>query len=294
MISGFAEVAARLADLRGALGAIPEPSDRRIALDAVRDALDRGAEPAAGAEIVAGGYARECLLHEGPLFEVHLLRQRDAGTLHALKTPCGDRASDPLLRRLILDEAAHQGRVAHPACLAFRALLRLPDGRPALLTDHVEAPTLQAILDQGPLDAEAALALARRLGEALAAVHTAGIVHGDVKPGNVFLPGGKPEAAVLFDFGLARPIGAPWRREDVERAQTPRFAGPGRQEPDALAGPADDLWSLGRLLGVACSTPSFALSALVAALTSPEPANGLRSACEIDGFLGDCGTDDTT
>jgi type VI secretion system protein ImpN len=286
---GLARLAARLADLRRELSAIPDAADRRVALDALRDALDRDAEPAARSEFVAGSFRREGVLHEGEHFEVHRLRHRDAGTLHALKTPAAARACDPALRRLLLNEAVCQARVVHPACLPFRALLRIADGRPALLTDLVAGPTLAVSMGQRPFDEPAALGLARRLAGAVAAVHAAGLVHGDVKPGNILLPGGAPEEAILFDFGLARPVAMPYASDTVERAGTEGFLRPERRRPGALAHPADDLFALGRILAAIAPASAAPLRALALALTQPDRSRCPPTAGDVQACLADCG-----
>ena len=75
---------------------------------------------------------------------------------------------------------------------------------PYVVTRYVRGPSLdQAVGDHGPLRFPALGRLAAGLAEALASVHEAGVVHRDVKPGNVVLAEGGP---VLIDFGLARAV----------------------------------------------------------------------------------------
>ncbi len=72
---------------------------------------------------------------------------------------------------------------------------------PYVVTRYVPGRSLDRVVsDHGPLRGEALLRLAHGLADALAAVHAAGVVHRDVKPGNVVLHDGQP---VLIDFGLA-------------------------------------------------------------------------------------------
>ncbi len=93
------------------------------------------------------------------------------------------------------------------------------DGRPYLIAELIDGPTLESRLASGPLPVAETLALGCSLALALAEVHDRGLVHRDVKPGNILLParGG----AVLIDFGLAVRVGG-----DESQAGTLRYAAP--------------------------------------------------------------------
>lgn len=92
----------------------------------------------------------------------------------------------------------------HPAIVRHLAHGRHHDGRPWLAMEWLEGKDLADLLDAGPLSVNDTLALAGRVADALSAAHTAGVVHRDVKPPNIFLPGGEPGRAMLLDFGVAR------------------------------------------------------------------------------------------
>ena len=79
----------------------------------------------------------------------------------------------------------------------------IEDGRPFIVTDLVEGPTLAERLEAGPLDPDEVLGIGARLADALAHVHAAGIVHRDLKPANVLLGADGPR---LADFGIARAL----------------------------------------------------------------------------------------
>lgn len=110
--------------------------------------------------------------------------------------------------------------------------------------DLVQGETLEARLRRGPLSLPDLYFLARDLLDALAAAHTAGVVHRDVKPGNIFLQG---DRALLADFGIA------WSESDSTLTLpgmapgTPAFMAP-EQRSGKTATPATDVHAVGLVL----------------------------------------------
>src|SRR6516162_8721819 len=81
-----------------------------------------------------------------------------------------------------------------------------------LVMELVEGPTLAEYMKQGPIPYEEALNIARQIADALEAAHEKGIVHPDLKPGNIKI---KPDGIVkVLDFGLAKAGGTPALRSD--------------------------------------------------------------------------------
>jgi hypothetical protein len=139
-------------------------------------------------------------------------------------------------------EARRLARVRHPNVLAVHGA-SYHDDRAGLWADWIEGETLHAVLArQRTLAPDALLRLADELATALAAVHDAGIVHGDVKASNVMLD--RHGHAVLMDFGAGFASG-----EDAARlaAGTPHYLAPEavRGEPVSAA---IDVYALGVLL----------------------------------------------
>ena len=132
-------------------------------------------------------------------------------------------------------EARAMARVAHPALAEIHGVESWRQ-RPFLVVEYLRGGTLAERLRNGPLPGPEAAAVAVRLAEALAALHEAGYLHGDIKPSNIgFTANGLPK---LLDFGLSR------GPHDAEVAGgTLRYLSPevlgGR-----TAGEPDDIWSL--------------------------------------------------
>jgi eukaryotic-like serine/threonine-protein kinase len=118
--------------------------------------------------------------------------------------------------------------------------------RPYLVTSYIDGETLHArVRGRGALPPAEVGTLAAGMAAALAAIHAAGLVHGDLKPGNVLLPADGPR---VIDFGVARAVGG--RREPstaAVRSGTPEFMAP-EQFDGVGVGPAADLFAWGGLL----------------------------------------------
>ena len=120
------------------------------------------------------------------------------------------------------------------------------DGSIWLVMEHVPSRSLAQIIgDTGPLEPGEVARIGAQVASGLAAAHAAGIVHRDVKPGNVLVR--SDGVAKLSDFGIARPDG------DPALTQTNLFVGtPSYLSPEAARGetptPASDVWSLGATL----------------------------------------------
>ena len=127
-----------------------------------------------------------------------------------------------------------------------------PDGDPPwLATAYVAGPSLeQTVVEHGPLPVDAVTMMGAGLAEALHAVHAQGLVHRDLKPGNVILAEDGPR---LIDFGIARAMEA---TTSYTRARTvlgtAAYMSP-EQATGGTVGPATDIFSLGCVLAYAAS-----------------------------------------
>jgi serine/threonine protein kinase len=165
----------------------------------------------------------------------------------ALKLLHGSALADPTERERLRREARALARLAHPRITIVFDYLeqRQPDGaaQPVLVTELLHGTTLADRLRTGPMPTAEAVAVCAQLADALRAAHDAGIVHRDVKPGNVMLTA---SGAKLLDFGIAQTA---W---DSNLTGNMAIGTPACMAPEQLTGhgavPASDMYALGCVL----------------------------------------------
>ncbi|MFC3970966.1 serine/threonine protein kinase [Rhizobium lemnae] len=215
----------------------------------IRDALDRGSthnSAQSKTDIIANSFTVEDILAYGRETEILAVRHRDLGSQFALKLLRQNARYDPISRELLIQEASVGLRFAHPCILRTHMLLRLEDGRPAILMER-GGPSLYAIATQQALTAQLIFQVAEDVLLALEQLHSAGFAHGDLSPANILRTTDDPASWKLSDFGLCRHVGSGVPHEDTKSAGTPDFQAP----EQACSKPLDcraDLYSLGRVL----------------------------------------------
>ncbi|MFE6784127.1 bifunctional serine/threonine-protein kinase/ABC transporter substrate-binding protein [Streptomyces sp. NPDC057680] len=192
------------------------------------------------------GYRLLGRLGAGGMGVVYLARS-GGGALAALKLIRAEHAADPGFRERFRREAAAAERIT--GRWVVRVLGADPEARePWLATEFVPGPSLaEAVALHGALPEPTVRALGARLASALGDMHEAGLVHRDVKPGNVLLALDGPR---LIDFGIARSAGATALTATGAMIGTPGFLAPeqARVAGSDEVGPAGDLFSLGCVL----------------------------------------------
>ncbi|BCY12600.1 serine/threonine-protein kinase [Actinoplanes sp. L3-i22] len=199
--------------------------------------------PAPGALLVSR-YRLVTLLETGGMAQVWRATDELLDRPVAVKLPAGDIRAAHLAWR----EARLAARLSHPGIAAvhdYREAVR-PDGSvvPFVVMELLAGETVAARLCDGPLPWPAAAAVGAAVAGALAAAHAAGVVHRDIKPGNVMLCKG---GVKLLDFGISAGVGEPDDDDTGATFGTPAYAAPERLDGKP-AEPATDLYGLGVLL----------------------------------------------
>jgi serine/threonine-protein kinase len=162
-------------------------------------------------------------------------------------------------------EARHAGALSHENIAQVFDYGEPADGQPPyLVMELVDGPSLETVLTGGPLDDRQTMDIVAQAAAGLQAAHAAGMIHRDIKPGNLLLtPGGTVK---ITDFGIAHTIGSAPVTASGELIGTPGYLAPERAMGER-ATPASDLYSLG-MVAYEClaGTPPFRGTALEVAL----------------------------
>ncbi|QWW19160.1 serine/threonine protein kinase [Schaalia sp. 19OD2882] len=179
----------------------------------------------------------------GGFADVFLYRQHVPDRNVAIKVPryTLDTDSSDAFRR----EVNLMARLsAHPAVLTVHGVGTCEDGRQYLVTEYCPPPSLVDRVRSRPLAVDDVLDKGIRLAGALASLHREGIIHRDVKPGNILLTElGLP---VLTDFGLAASMSA--GQHDGARGLSLPWSPPEQQRGNSVLDPTADVYSLGATL----------------------------------------------
>ena len=204
-------------------------------------------------DLVANTYRIDRMLSVGGMGALYLGQHAITGESVAIKVILPSFARDKRAVGLFRREAQALKQMSHPAIVGYEAFLVDQDGSLLLIMEYVDGRPLTARLANGRLTGDAILRLGDRLVGGLAAAHASGIVHRDVSPGNVLLPGDDVGRAKLIDFGIAKRFGGEEKTLlDESFAGKIRYASPEQMGLfDGVVDSRSDMYSLGLLLAEA-------------------------------------------
>jgi serine/threonine protein kinase/tetratricopeptide (TPR) repeat protein len=208
------------------------------------DDADLVAPPVDAEGLFAGRYRIVRLLGRGGMGVVYQAEDVRLKRFVALKFLAAIVSAHTQARSRFLREAQSAAAIDDPhVCTVYEA--GEDQGRAYIAMAFIDGPTLRDRIAQGPLAIDEAVAIARGVAAGLAAAHARGVVHRDIKPGNVMLAG--PRIAKVTDFGLARMEGGDQSTRTAGLAGTPAYMSP-EQAQGLMTDHRTDIWSFGCVL----------------------------------------------
>ena len=201
-------------------------------------------------DVIDGKYEVDLVVGEGGMGSVVAATHRVLGTTVAIKILKREGANNPEVARRFLREARAASRLRGEHVVQVQDIGTLPTGEPYMVMQMLHGADLASVIKAGPVAIGAAADYIIQACEGLAEAHALGMVHRDIKPGNLFLtqrPNGEPLVKVL-DFGIATAA-----HGEIDRRLTMTnmvMGSPNYMSPEQLRSTRDvdvrsDVWSLG-------------------------------------------------
>ena len=203
--------------------------------------------------LLEGRWRLEREIGAGGMGRVYEARHLTLGNLVAVKLLHPQRLGAPEAVHRFLREARLAGVANHPGIARVLDFDLTADGTPYMVMERLTGSSLEAQIARGTMPLADGLDIVIDVLDTLAAIHAAGVVHRDIKPGNIFVLA-EPAATrtKLLDFGLARgddPLGGdPSLTRTGQVLGTPHYMSPEQARGQTQVGPEADLWAVGVIL----------------------------------------------
>jgi serine/threonine protein kinase len=195
-------------------------------------------------EVVSGRYRIEALLGQGAMGTVYRVLELTTGRPSALKVLHATLLDNWKARERMSREIRALARVRHPNVVELYDLVAMGDAL-AIELELVTGGTLASRIARGPLPVEEARRILGRVLSGLQAIHGAGLIHRDLKPGNILMTAeGMPKIA---DLGIARDPTVPGLTAPGTALGTAEYMSP-EQVRGVEVGPESDLYACGIML----------------------------------------------
>ncbi|MDJ0641993.1 MAG: serine/threonine-protein kinase [Erythrobacter sp.] len=156
-------------------------------------------------DVLNGIYRIEQFIARGGMGEVYEARNvHQPAERVAIKVMLPHMAQDELVAAMFAKEAEMLTRLHHEAIVPYRMAARDDAGRPYLVTEFIDGPSLEERLGQITLSDDEFAELARKLAAGLGTAHSLGAIHRDIAPDNILLAEGDPARPKIIDFGIAK------------------------------------------------------------------------------------------
>jgi serine/threonine protein kinase len=218
-------------------------------------------------------------LSRGPMGVVYLARDTKLDRPVAIKSLPAEVMGKPVVRSRFQREARVLASLNHPNIATIYEEIEEAEGVNYLILEYVPGDTLAERIERGGVNLEEALSIALQIAEAVSAAHEKGVVHQDLKPGNIKITlEGKVK---VLDFGIAKLVGSEVSDQKVTAVTQPGqvIGTPGYMSPEQARGnPTDkrsDIWSFGcvlyEMLTSKCPFPGQTKSDILALVLMAEP-----------------------
>jgi eukaryotic-like serine/threonine-protein kinase len=203
--------------------------------------------------LVGGKYRIVRRIGVGGMGSVYEARHAGLGTPVAIKVLLSQLAKVPTVADRFRREAQVSATLKHPHVIQVTDVDQLPDGRPYLVMELLKGQTLQEHMEQNKsLSREEAVDIGLQILLGLECAHGLGVVHRDLKPGNVFLDEqGVGRVAKLLDFGIAKVRASPEFQALTRPGMvmgTPEYMAPEQAFSSDQADARSDIYSVGVML----------------------------------------------
>lgn len=205
-------------------------------------------------DVIAGKFRIEQELGRGGMAVVYLAHHLKLGTPLALKVMLPQFKNDPEVTERFPREARAMARLKSEHVVRVLDIDVMQDGRPYIAMEYIEGSDLAQVLSERQcLPYSEAADYICQAALALAEAHAAGVVHRDLKPGNLILTANRDGNRVVkvLDFGISKILRAdlaqPITRREISMG-TPSYMSPEQLRASKEVGPLSDIWALGVIL----------------------------------------------
>ncbi|MBM4162489.1 MAG: tetratricopeptide repeat protein, partial [Ignavibacteria bacterium] len=184
-------------------------------------------------------------LGEGGMGVVYKAQDTKLKRTVALKFLPPELTRDPEAKQRFIHEAQAASALQHTNICTIHDIDSTPDHQLFIVMDCYAGETLKQKIEQRPLTIEEAIDIATQVAQGLAKAHESGIIHRDIKPGNIMI--GNDGIARIVDFGLAKLTGQTVMTKTGRTVGTVAYMSPEQARGEAVDG-RTDIWSLGVVL----------------------------------------------
>jgi serine/threonine protein kinase len=206
-------------------------------------------------DVLSGRYVLEAEIGRGGFGVVYRATQRGLGEPVAVKVLHPELVSDPALAARFEREVQVVKGLRHPNTIRVIDTAETDSGLPYFVMEFISGQRLDQLIDQtGPMTASRTRRIAIQILKSLTEAHSAGVIHRDLKPQNIFLAEivGEFDYVKVLDFGLAKAVGSALGRSSGLTGQialgTPHYMSPEQAMAEETVDGRADLYSVALLI----------------------------------------------